>query len=294
MKNLTLLSAVPFLLTSLVNGQNVNKRIQVNDFSVQAGFYYQGKTNGNLNDFKILAPQSLLLNSNFSGFREDNSYENSNVRMLSMMLGLKFRNKQLQNYRTNPILRIGINYYSGTNLMNELTKQTRKTYDTLTSSQTGKSIYLDSVNSQRYSMSLFSQQLRFDASVVFRTNPESRWSLFAGVGVSGGLTINSTINIRYSEYRSAQNPFGDNYFGSFNYNAYFDKTENVKIKNNFVASVYIPMSVDFRIGQKNEFWKRMHLFYEARPSLNITSMSQLNVTNIEGTIQHGLGVKVTI
>jgi hypothetical protein len=62
-------------------------------------------------------------------------------------------------------------------------------------------------------------------------------------------------------------------------------------KKQYDFGAYLPLGVDFRIGNKRDFWKRIHLFYEARPSINMTAIPELRtITN--ASIFHGLGVKV--
>ena len=210
------------------------------------------------------------------------------------MLGLQFSDKQKSAYKANPLLRLGISYFSGTSITSAFYKEERFPYDTLTSSQTGQVIYIDSINSKSYSMNYSSEQLRLDASLIFRTNPEARWSLFAGIGVNAGLSINASTDIYFNRYESSDTRFingnGSSPYGYSNTDN--SKSENFKNKSNFGLSTYIPMGVDFRIGKKKEFWKRTHLFYELRPGVNITSIPELRtITN--SSIQHGIGLRVS-
>src|SRR5690606_33840629 len=133
-------------------------------------------------------------------------------------------------------------------------------YDTLTSSQTGQVVYIDSVYTQNYSMDYVSEQLRLDGSVIFRTNPEGRWSLYAGIGFTVGLSVNATTEIYYSKYGRIETRYPNGQTShSYQYyypGSYISKTETFRNKTNFSVSPYIPMGVDFRIGKKREFWKR--------------------------------------
>ncbi|MGB0807307.1 MAG: hypothetical protein ACPGRC_11500 [Salibacteraceae bacterium] len=56
-------------------------------------------------------------------------------------------------------------------------------------------------------------------------------------------------------------------------------------------SAYIPLGLDFRIANKSEFWQRVHLFYEMRPSLEMISIPELS-TYTTVAWQHGFGIKV--
>jgi hypothetical protein len=48
-------------------------------------------------------------------------------------------------------------------------------------------------------MDYSSNQLRLDASLIFRTNADARWSAFAGVGINAGVSLNSNTTIYYHE-----------------------------------------------------------------------------------------------
>lgn len=304
MKTSNLLSAVILVTVSFsVFGQEQQpktlKRIIIHDLYIQAGLFSERNTNGALTDFKTLAPQSVLLNNNLTDYSQSGGFSLTSNTTFSAMLGLQFSDKQKTAYKTNPLLRLGISYFSGTSLTVSLYKVDRKTYDTLRSAQTGQTVYLDSVTTKSYGMNYSSEQLRFDGSLIFRTNPEARWSLFAGIGITAGLSINAYTDIYYSKFDRIETryPNGNNsssyYFSSYYYSGTDNhKTEKYRNKNNFGLSTYIPMGIDFRIGKKREFWKRTHLFYELRPGINITSIPELRtITN--ASIQHGFGLRVS-
>jgi len=170
----------------------------------------------------------------------------------------------------------------------------RKTYDSLTSGQTGQKVFLDSVTSNLYGMYYNSDQLRLDASIIFRTNPEARWSLFTGVGFNVGFSINSNTDVYYSKFNDTEirREVGSRTFSSFssNYSENNGKSERFINKTNIAFSTFIPMGIDFRIGKTSEFWKRIHLFYEARPGINVTLIPELHtLTNV--SLQQGIGLK---
>lgn len=300
MKTTNILLAVILLTVSFsVFGQEPPskkiKKISIQDFYIQTGMFLERNTNGTLTDFKTLAPQSVLLNSNMTDYSQSGGFRMTGNSMFSVMLGLQFSDKQRTIYKANPQLRLGISYFSGTTLSGGSYKADRKPYDTLTSTQTGQSVYIDSINTKNYNMNYSSEQLRFDGSLIFRTNPEARWSIFTGIGITAGLSINANTEIYYSSYGRTETRYANgNTSSSYNYSgSYNTKTEKFKNKTNFGASTYIPMGIDFRIGKKREFWKRTHLFYELRPGINITSIPELRtITN--ASLQHGLGLRVLL
>lgn len=272
------------------------KKISIHDVYIQTGLMSEQYTNGTISDFKALAPQSVLLNNDMKNFSQSNGFGLMSNPTFSVMMGLKFSNKEKTMYKANPLLRLGFSYSSGTNLIGNSYKEVRKAYDTITSSQTGEIAYVDSINTQSYYMNYNSNQLRFDGSVIFRTNPEARWSLFTGIGITAGFSINSRTDIYYNNYGRTETTYADGTTTSNSANGYSysnnSNTETFRNKSNFGLSTYIPMGIDFRIGKKREFWQRTHLFYELRPGINMTSIPGLQtITN--ATIQQGIGVKVS-
>ncbi|MCU0440132.1 MAG: hypothetical protein MUC49_19765 [Raineya sp.] len=267
------------------------KKIRVHDIYIQTGVFSGRNTYGTLADFKLIAPESVLLKDNMTGFSPSVLGGYNSRRFFSVMFGLQFSDKQKTTYKKSPSLRLGISYFSGTNLLGSLYKEDCKSYDTLISAQTGQTVYIDSVNSKYYNMNYSSQQLRFDGSLIFRTNPEARWSIFTGIGITAGFSINANTDIYYSNFdKTTRYTNGNVSYSVPSSNDY--KTEKFRNKNNFGASAYIPIGIDFRIGKKREFLKRTHLFYELRPSINITSIPELQtITNVG--IQHGLGLRIS-
>jgi hypothetical protein len=273
------------------------KRIIIRDFYVQAGVC-SDRSMGTLTDFRTLAPQSVLLNNNLADYSQSDGFVFINNTVFSAALGLQFRNRQRSSYKTNPLLRLGLSYYSLTSLTGSLYKSERKTYDTLRSAQSGEIVYLDSVTTKNYQMNYSSEQIRIDGSVIFRTRPNARWSFFAGIGVTGGYSLdaNTYINYSKSDRTETRHPSGNIllssrfYFfstGSDNY-----KSEIFNNRNGIRLSAYIPMGIDFRVGKKSEFWKMTHLFFELRPGINVTSIPELR-TNTTSSMHYGFGLRVS-
>lgn len=271
------------------------QKISIHDFYLQTGIFSERNTYAPLADFKTLAPQSVLLNKDLTDYSSSpRAFSMTGNTMFSAMMGLQFRDKQKTALLTNPLLRLGFSYISGTALTGSLYKEERKTYDTLTSTQTGQTIYMDSVKTETYDMNYNYEQLRIDGSLIFRTDPSARWTIYSGIGVTAGLSINSSTDIYYSSStRTETRGANGNTTSSFGYSNNRDITrEKFNNKNSFGLSTYIPMGIDFRIGKKKEFWKRTHLYYELRPGVNVVSISELRtITNT--SLQHGLGLKVS-
>lgn len=291
-KLLTFFALIIFSFNSFSQETEPIKRVKFDDIHIHLGPLFERYQKGNINDFQTLAPQSDLLEEYPQNFSQSNGYGISGSAALSVMVGIKFSNKEKTSYKSNPLLRLGFSYSSGTHISSNYSEDTRYPFDTLTSSQTGAQTFVDSVYTQHSGANYSSDQLRFNAALIFRTNPEARWSLYSGIGLTAGVSINAKTQIYYSTFVSTESQNNDVSINNSNYNSDERVTENYKNEMNYGFSAYIPFGVDFRIGNKREFWKRTHLFYEIKPELNVVSIPELyTITNTR--ISQGIGVRVT-
>lgn len=296
MKTINLLTSVVFVTFSFISfAQNTNnvKRVSFDDFYLHFGPSFERIQKGSLEDFNTMAPNSELLKNEFDSFSQSQGHSISGNAALSVMVGLKFSNKDKKDYRSNPILRLGFSYSSSDHISNSYWKENRFPYDTLTSSQTGQQTFIDSVQMESYNMDYTSEQLRFNAALIFRTNPEARWSLYSGVGATVGVSINSKTRVHYhSHFIDETFDHNFNYPQIQNNNNEERISEEYKNQMNYGFSAYVPFGVDLRLGNKKEFWKRTHLFYELKPEINMVTIPELYTTT-NTRVTHGLGVRVT-
>lgn len=278
---LVILSLVIF---SNSNAQEKTPRVRISEFHLQAGFQYYPAENTSLEDFQKLAPNSILLKEDLPSHNSI-GYYNGRGNFSSVQLGLTFKN------HPNALLRVGISNMGVSGLQNRFEKQTYFPYDTLTSSLTGEQTFIDSVSSQSYFMNHSSRQIRLDAALIFRTDASARWSLFAGIGASLGVNYNATTYISYYRNNYINNQNGNDHYYSYSNNG-SEKTESFTAKNYLTTTAYVPMGVDFRIGKNQAFWKRLHLYYEIKPSISMTQIPALRtITTVNMT--QALGLKVS-
>jgi hypothetical protein len=247
-----------------ISGMAISQKIKITEIHISNGTGLGGQINGSIDDFKILAPNSSILATDFSqynqqgyaSFRTPGNNFSSNY---SLQLGLQCAKMPKVTYR------VGITHVSNEGALSAFGSYSQSfPYDTLTSSQTGEQTFLDSTNSKYYSMNHSNQQIRLDGAMIFRMFPEKRWSIHTGLGASIGMSYQSNTEIRFWESTSISS--GD----------YYEENgvrESFKNKNSLGASLYIPFGVDFGIGKKREFWMPFHLYAETRPSLNINSIN---------------------
>jgi hypothetical protein len=285
MKKLNLgLAILGFVIFSNSNAQEKTPRVRISEFHLQTGFQYYPAETTSLEDFRKLAPNSILLKEDLPSYNSF-GYYNGRGNFSSVQLGLTFKN------HPNALLRVGISNMGVSGLQNRFEKQDYFPYDTLTSSATGEQTFIDSVSSQSYFMNHSSRQIRLDAALIFRTDASARWSLFAGIGASLGVNYNATTYISYYRNNYINNQNGNSYYNGYSNNG-SEKTETFTTKNYLTTTAYIPMGVDFRIGKNQAFWKRLHLYYEIKPSISMTQIPALRtITTVNMT--QALGLKVS-
>lgn len=285
MKKMTLIAAF------IISGAAFSQNLKISEFHISSGSGNGGLQQGSIADFKVLAPSSTILTKDFSqfqtygypSFNSPGMYQSSSY---SLQLGLQCAKMPKVTFR------VGISHIGNFGALSAHGSFSETAaYDTLTSSQTGQQTFIDTTHTKSYDMTYSNQQIRLDGAMIFRMFPEKRWSLHAGLGASLGMSYRANTDIRYWEYSS-----GVGYYQGpgNNYNNYGSGTsESFKNKNSLGASLYIPMGVDFGIGKKRSFWMPFHLYLEARPSLNINSISGIG-TNFSPGMNSVLGLRIKI
>jgi hypothetical protein len=291
MKNLRLISTLILICfylsaSSQENASDEQSSIAITDVFLQLGSFTERTAGGSLENFRKLAPQSQMLSEDLSDFSGSGGTTYNGNTLFSISLGLQFQDEEKNKRKGNPLLRLGLTYLGGSAISSNIYKNERFPIDTLVSTQTGQIYVVDSVSDESYFMEYISDQIRLDAALIFRTNPEARWSLYGGVGIAFGVSLNARTEIYYNNFL-----FDDDYHGRENsrYGTY--QSERFNNEMNFGLMTYIPLGVDFRLGKNKEFWKRTHLYYEVSPGINFTTIPELK-TFANPSIRNGLGLRV--
>ncbi|MCW3083222.1 MAG: hypothetical protein JWP12_588 [Bacteroidetes bacterium] len=269
------------------------KSIRVSEAALYPSFILQMEPTGTLEDFRKLAPGSTILSRDYSSYTQNRYNAINGDAVLSGNIGISFLNKKTNNYR-NITLRIGVSYLTS-GFSSSLSKNTTTRFDTLVSTGGGASAYVDSVRSQHVGMNYRSNDLRADLSIVFRTKPEARWGLYGGIGFTVGASINAFSDITYSDDTQLETTYGNTVTSSsYNNNSasYEPGSERHVHKNGMGYSAYLPIGLDYRMANKSEFWKRLHLFYEGKFFVNVSTIGDLGMVTSAG-MQNGVGLRVT-
>ncbi len=262
-------------------------RLEISEVRVSPGFMIfsiSENTQNSLSVFRKLAPESEILDQDLNDFKNSYFWNVSGSGLFSASLGLRF-NKEDGTQAHNPTLRLGFSFYQGQALNANLNKETRTAYDTLVSGQTGETIIRDSVSYRSINMNYRTTQLHFDASLIWRTNFDSHWMVFGGVGIEAGGSFNNRISIVEEQ----------NGYGHYDYRNYRDNVINEERfagKSGFAGSIYLPMGVDLRLGNKG-FWGAISFTNEFRPGLTLTNIPELG-NYISPSLAVTFGLKVTV
>ena len=266
----------------------------LHDFSVLPTFGISSLPFSSLADFQKLAPNSILLTKDLSNYSKSNglnngmgmghhgqggTMENNISPTFTLMAGLKFKSME------HSSLRIGIGYASGVNLSSNYLLETTSTYDTLTSVKTGQKIYAQAKNTDQYAMKNTYEQLRLDVAYLLKAKLGKRFSFYSGLGATAGVSFNNVTEIQHTNHMI--------------YDGYKDDTETTgtesfQTKNAAAYSAYIPLGLNLRLGgNRCEFFKRISIFAESRPTVNIISIPELKTYTFV-SIQNGIGLRIKL
>lgn len=249
-----------------VSAQEESKKLQLNDVSFSFSLTAEQSPKLLLIDLRQIAPQSQILAKDFSAYSYS-SYDTYSgpTSKINILAGFDLGKNETKKGQTQ--LRIGFGWISNYNSKTTLSKKEIIRYDTLVSLQTGTHTYLDSVYYDNYTASHNYDRLQLEASLIYRTNPLLRWSLYGGFGIAAGGSLTNNLVIENTKY---DNFSKDEYHTMWETTFFPEQREVNKTKRVFGGGLYIPLGVDFRLAKKHELLSKMHVFYEACPGVSIT------------------------
>lgn len=255
------------------NEEAAKHSFRIQAFSVQTGLWNaQDGARDQFSTFKSLAPKSELLKRDYQGFGERFSFFDDLGEVSSSFAV----------YATSPIdkgslsklspqWRFGIRHLQNSGLTYSREKSDYFRVDTLTSTS-GDRFYVDSLSQQTLEVSYQRQEIMLDAAFLISTNPASRWSLQAGLGLNFGFAYQARTDINYIIRSDFDNEAG------FYYRDSDEKWESESFSNKLGIStaIYMPFILDFRIARRGGFFSRSHLYVEYRPELYFSNTPELD------------------
>ena len=280
MKKLLLLFMLPLYLTAQVSDE---RKLEFNSVSLFGGSGSMGGTATSISDFEKLSSNSTFIKNDFTGFDTYNYFDNY-LDYTGVYFNFDIQSSENSIFK-NKSLRLGVSFAENSALSLGYFKDDYFRIDTLTSSQTGKETYVDSIRSQNYTFDYTQQQIFLNAAYLVGTNPESRFSFYSGLEISLGFSISNQTELSYSEYNSYDGFYGSNYKD-------LDKdrvstTESYRNQSGFAFMASIPFGVDFRVGKNRPFWRKCHFILEYKPGLSIISIPEIGTFSNTSAIGSG-------
>jgi hypothetical protein len=286
---------VPLSLSAITQDSTQNKcALKIANASIYTGTALESYTNLSYANFQKLAPDlnSFPTNRNFNYSSDGQGYDIGGFNV-GANIGLQFNKCENSSKKFKPELRFGLNYSSRGAMGGNADNTEKYRIDTLNSANSMRNVYLDSVYNNHCYISQSSKQIRLDASIIFRLMPSKQLSCYGGLGLDFGTAIRSSTHLQYSkgyhfEYTTPDSSTTSNSSREGNY-TYTGKT--IVNKNGMGGSIYIPIGLDFRLGNKRDFFKRIHLLHEIRPSINFKNTPELKSYDVSCGIKYSFGIK---
>lgn len=263
------------------------KRVRISELSILGGVISEFTPRVNEDVPLNILPVSSLLKMD--------SYVQDNVGFIgrenvSALFGIQFADKHNVEQKYF-VLRFGLGYYVGSYMKNNLFVEERNTYDSLV--ETNETAFLDSVSYRQIDSKYTYDMLRIDGSFLLRTNTPSHWTLFAGLGFTSGVSINANAEVTTHRYLTTEKRYGNQYSVELTNQEISIEKEGRDLGNVFAYSVYVPIGVDFRIGDNHPLWKSSHLFYEFRSGMNYTNRKGMS-SKSSIFLHHSFGFKLML
>lgn len=250
----------------------------------------------NQNTLSAFAPGSEILQSSSAlvGDGIFNAGDWSST-LLNVQLGLHPLDDSIGVYRKNRTLRIGLSIQEFLTPLYSYDYETRTRQDTLRYTGSDQIYgFVDSTRRKNTYMDYEGTAIKFDVALLWSTDPERRFSLYAGTGFQAGFFFNARTSVYYDERSRliTTNTQGAELSSSILPDSSSTRrAEEFQNKAGGGLSLYLPLGVDFRLGKHKGLWQQLHLFTEFRPTLSIVNIPESKAYIIPG-MQSMLGIKV--
>jgi len=254
---------------------NTKKGMTITAFNFEFGtnWSYSVLTNDDYLMMRNTAVDQSLFISNPEDY--DLSYFSGNGGSFapSVSIGLTPYSKKLGALNYNRELRIKLGGSFGGRRSFFYSDKNSFPYDTLSSSVGNPDILIDSVHYSNFSYIETVSEINIGASYLFKTDASKRWYFYTGVGAEYGFAFQDYVTINESEYsylEDSENASSSPYYSPYYYNIgnYESKSSKSKLtSNSHFVRVYIPLGVNFRITNKDNFFRHTNLYMQFSPGI---------------------------
>jgi hypothetical protein len=302
-KKRVFLSLLAVSFATIIDAQETPSRLrlQISSFEIGSSGYFGGTHALTLEQLHYFANVPSFGVPDLSTFSRYSYWRDVANRGMNMAATFDFKRGNSSAFWGNPALRVGFSYHQGSVGFSQFQREERYAYDTLFYTYQGvtNALPIDSVAIQSHGFSVNSNRLRINAALIFRTNPERRWSFYAGVGLGLGLSLNSSVFLSSGSGYGLSPQVNDDYnyqwlMSGVNYSntQYNYSYSSFRGRTIYDMTISIPLGVDFRIGNCDNIWRHVHLFGEIAPMLTLTKYSGVpSIFNLGYTGTLGIRIK---
>jgi hypothetical protein len=194
----------------------------------------------------------------------------------SISIGLSPYSKKRGKYNHNQELRLKLGGGFGLRRSFVYSNEVKTPYDTLTSSAGNPDLFLDSVyfHNPSYAESIY--ELNIGATYLFKTNTAKRWHFYTGFGAEYGIAFQSYASIINNEgyyfTNGANSPNTSEFYAFSNDNETQSYRSQLNTNSHFLR-FYVPLGINFRIANKNEFWRHFNLYAQGSGGMELQFVS---------------------
>jgi len=223
-------------------------------------------------DFSKLAPDAILYPLGpMEDIRRGMMYS-WNANTFNIQLGWSPYTKETKEKSTHRAWRLGLTAQSFQSNLYSSVNENNFRVDTLYQASNG-AVYGFMDSTERFFSNGYYQatMVKADVSHIWSTGLDKRFNLYTGLGINAGLNLSPRTEIVSNRWSSSELTDANGQVissnGTFNSNYDFQR-ETYRNKMGWSTAAYIPLGLDFRVGQKREYLKNLHFFSEIRPTLN--------------------------
>ena len=270
-----------------------NRSLSVHNIYFNAGVFPTPSGAFGLEAFRVLAPSSAILQDDFNGYRSWIFFSGMPATELGVSAGFGRGSRDNVKKHSAPEFRAGFYYGSSNVLLTGFEKSDRVTVDSLYSARTGAMYQVDSVSYNYVTVEHLRKYLKGDFSLIFRSGYLLGLSLFGGVGMNMGYSIENKLRVRSvsSNRLESVSPFNGREILSFHSPETIE--ELVPVAGSFSFTLYIPAGIDMRLSSQSELLGRVHFYYEVRLGYAYQSMAPLGGIS-QTAVQHLIGLRIAM
>lgn len=277
---------IPILILSFNFYSQTLKFNRVYDLSPNVGIEWMNFDQLNDNDWDKFTNGFSSISMVDSSFHSKGAEEPKKVMPvagLNFTIGLKKAAESEKKVFT-PLLRFSLNSSSGFKSRKEYEKGMEYVYDSLIQSSNGSVDYLDSTITHTYIKNYTSKASNFSSTFLIQTNRNKIISYYLGLGLGFGIGRNSSATISLQEkieietidgIESNVESDGDYDWDSDSYSAPYIYKNEYKLKNYTLFQFFVPIGIDFRLYNKDNFFGRSVLSLEGQFGANWMSLPEI-------------------